>query len=113
MRLMPSLIAAALLTGCAASPPDSPTRMAGAAAPSQPAAGPSSAEVVPVASNTPAVDSARKDPTEVICRREPVPNTRLGGQRICMTREDWTRRADVAAEAWREQQRPAMPETGD
>ena len=115
MRLVPSLIVAALLAGCAANPPASPTPVAGAAAAaaSQPAAKTSSVEGVRVASNAPEAKTSSKDPTEVICRREPVANTRLGGQRVCMTREDWTRRADVAAEAWREQQRPAMPETGD
>jgi hypothetical protein len=113
VRLTPLLILAALLTGCAADPPESPTPMVRAAAPSQPAAKASSGDAVPVASNATPPNTASKDPSEIICRREPVPNTRLGGQKVCMKREDWDRRADVAAEAWREQQRPAMPETGD
>lgn len=113
MRLVPSLIFAALLTGCAASPPDSSTAVGGVAASSQPAAKASTGDAIPVASNAAPAKAASKDPADIICRREPVPNTRIGGQRICMTREDWDRRAEVASEAWREQQRSGMPEVGD
>jgi hypothetical protein len=113
MRFPAALIVVALLPACAANPP--------APRQSQSATQPAAAVVAPaatVASNSPQAPVAgtktvRKDGTEVFCRREPVANTRLGGQKVCLTREEWDQRADLASEAWRETQRSAMPEVGD
>lgn len=105
MRQSALVLLALLGTGCAAGP-------------TEPARTPDKAPV-PAAMQASAkataeeVKTVRKDGTEVICRREPVPNTRLGGQKVCLTREEWDQRASLASEAWREQQRSAMPEVGD
>jgi hypothetical protein len=36
----------------------------------------------------------RQDPNQVICKREEVLGSRLGGKKVCRTREEW---ADIAA----------------
>jgi hypothetical protein len=79
MRMLATALAAGLLlSGQAAA--------AGDTTAATPAAPPPSA--------TPA-HTSRLDPNEVICKREDVSGSRLGGARICHTRQQW---ADIAAQ---------------
>jgi hypothetical protein len=82
MRIFASLFAAGALLGATqASATDDPT----AAAPTTPP--PPSAMPAP-ASHT--------DSNQVICKREQSTESRLGGAKICHTRQEW---ADIAAAA--------------
>ena len=45
----------------------------------------------PAAAPAPA---SRLDPNQVICKRQEQPGSRLGGAKICRTRQEW---ADIAA----------------
>jgi len=61
----------------------------------------SAAENPPAATPMPAPSAApssasRFDPNQVICKREENTGSRLGGSKICHTRQEW---ADVAAQA--------------
>ena len=38
--------------------------------------------------------ASRLDPNQVICKRQEQPGSRLGGAKICRTRQEW---ADIAA----------------
>jgi hypothetical protein len=52
-----------------------------------------STAVVPPPSAVPA-PASRLDPNQVICKRQEQPASRLGGAKVCRTRQEW---ADIAA----------------
>ncbi len=104
MRSMCLAIIAAILPGCSSQPSQSP-------APAPVAQAPAHAKSGDPATASP--KTARKDGTEVICRREPVPNSRLGGTKVCLTRKEWEQRATLASDAFREQQKPPTAPDGD
>lgn len=121
MRLLAPLILVALLPACAANPPAPAESRSVAQQTSNPTSRPAAAVATPaatLASNSPAATVAetktvRKDGTQVYCRREDASNSRLRHVKVCLTREEWDQRATLAREAWTEQQRSGMPETGD
>jgi hypothetical protein len=63
-----------------------------------PAAAPQTA-----APQSPATAGAKPTPPnpddQVICKREPEPGSRLGGQRVCLTRRDWRQQSDDARDS--------------
>ncbi len=83
MRMLATALAAGLLLGAGQTAAAGDTT---AATPAPAAAPPPSA--------APA-HTSRLDPNEVICKREDVSGSRLGGARICHTRQQW---ADIAAQ---------------
>jgi hypothetical protein len=106
MRTVCVAAVATILLGCSTQPsqPPATTPVAQAQAQAQSRSG-------DPATATP--KTVRKDGTDVICRREAVPNSRLGGNKVCLTREEWEQRETLAADALREQQKPPTAPEGD
>jgi hypothetical protein len=65
-----------------------------ATAATDPAAAPPQA--TPVSPVTVPAHPSAHDPNEVVCKREDVSGTRLGGTKVCHTRQEWS---DMAAQA--------------
>jgi hypothetical protein len=82
MRILATAAAAALLLGASQA----------SASAGDPAATPAPAAPPPTA--TPAATS-RFDPNQVICKHQDQTGSRLGGGKICHTRQEW---ADIAAQ---------------
>jgi hypothetical protein len=52
--------------------------------------------VAPAAGQTTKMASNGYDPNEVVCRRIEETGTRLGGEKVCMTRFQWDQKRDQA-----------------
>jgi hypothetical protein len=65
----------------------------------QPAAAPATSNPTPAPNAQPADDQDK-----VVCRREQMPGTRIGGKRICLTQREWDQIARDSRETLRETQ---------
>ncbi len=78
------------------------------------------AVAVPAAAQAPAAQASAavqkdKDPNRIICEREEVIGSRLGGQKICKTAHEWQESRQQAREQIDDWQRrlPALPKPGE
>jgi hypothetical protein len=87
MRILATVLAAGVLLGASQASAASDPTTAQATPPAPPA--------MPAPSAMPAPTS-HTDPNTVICKREQSSESRLGGAKVCHTRQEW---ADMAAAA--------------
>jgi hypothetical protein len=73
------------------SAPPADQSSASSVAPSQ---APSTAAATPASQPTPAQAAKKKSPSDVICKPDAGTGSRVGGVKICLTREQWRERED-------------------
>jgi hypothetical protein len=74
-------------------PPADQSSASSAAPPAQSQA-PFTAAATPASQPTPAQAAKKKSPSDVICKPDAGTGSRVGGVKICLTREQWRERED-------------------
>lgn len=97
LRVIIGVMFLTLTTGCAVKPASEPAGKPGP----QTTAGAASQGTGNMAS------AAQKDGSKIRCEEEPVTNSRLRKNKVCMTEAAWADRSERARSAWDEVRRPA------
>ena len=97
LRVIAGVMFLALTTGCAMKPTSDPA--------SKPAA-PQAGAVTKYEATAKTANVVQKDGSKIRCEEEPVTNSRLRKNKVCMTEDAWNNRSERARANWDEARSP-------